>query len=116
MHTENELKEVLNDFVAGTKEIFGERPINVILFGSYARGNFDDESDVDIAILVDIPREEEGKYTDDLVALMSRVDQKHGYAVLLSPILLSNSFFEEWRETIPFYRTVKNEGVRLLAG
>jgi len=115
MCTKNELYIILNDFVDGAKDIFGEKLKDVILFGSYARGDYDDESDVDIAILADISRDEEKNYTDDIVALMSKVDKKHSYSILLSPIILSYGFFEEWNETIPFYRTVKNEGVRLIA-
>ena len=103
MRTKSELDMILNDFVEGAKDIFGQKLKDVILFGSYARGDYDKESDVDIAILVDIPREEERIYTDDIVALMSKVDKKYSYAVLLSPIILSSSFFEEWYETIPFY-------------
>jgi len=115
MCTKTELDMILSDFVYGTKEIFGEKLKDVILFGSYARGDYDEESDVDILILADIPREEERNYTDNMVALMSEVDKKYGYSVLLSPIILSYSFFEEWQETIPFYSTVKNEGVGLIA-
>ena len=106
---------ILNDFVAGIREIFGEKLKDVILFGSYARGDYDNESDVDIAILADIPREEERNYTNAIVTLMSKVDKKYSYIVLLAPIILSHSFFIEWQDTIPFYRTVKNEGVRLIA-
>ncbi|MCL2436834.1 MAG: nucleotidyltransferase domain-containing protein [Clostridiales bacterium] len=113
MCTKIELDMILNDFVEGTKNIFGKKLKDVILFGSYARGDYDQESDVDIAILVDIPREEERIYTDDIVALMSKVDKKYSYTVLLAPIVLSSNFFEEWYETIPFYWAVKNEGVRL---
>ena len=115
MCTRAELDRILNDFVEGTKGIFGDKLKDVILFGSYARGDYDTESDVDIAVLVDIPREDERNYTDDIVALMSNVDKKYHYAVLLSPIVLSYNFFEEWRETIQFYNTVKNEGVRIIA-
>ena len=116
MCTKNELDMILNDFVEGTKDIFGTKLKNIVLFGSYARGDYDKESDVDIAVLVDIPREEERFYIDDIVALISEVDKKYSYAVLLAPIILSNSFFEEWQDTIPFYGAVKNEGVRLIAG
>ena len=115
MCTKTELDIILKDFIIGLKNIFNEKLINVVLFGSYARGDYDDESDVDIAILANISRGEERLYTDDIINLLSSVDKKYGYSVLLSPIVLSYSFFKEWQETIPFYQTVKNEGVKLIA-
>jgi len=115
MRTKAELECILKDFVDGTTEIFGEKLKDIILFGSYARGDYDSESDVDIAILADIPRADESVYVDDIVSLLSTIDKKHSYKVLLSPIILSYKFFEEWQETIPFYRAVKYEGVRLIA-
>ena len=115
MCNNNDLNLILNDFTGGAKEIFGEKLRDVILFGSYARGDYTDESDVDIVVLADIPREEETNYTDDIISLISNVDKKYGYSVLLSPIILSYSFYEKWRETIPFYRTIKKEGVRIIA-
>ena len=115
MRTRTELDMILNDFITGAKEIFGDKLKEIILFGSYARGDYDAESDVDIAILADIPREEERNYTDDIVALVSEVDKKYSYAVLIAPVILSYSFFIEWQEAIPFYNSVKNEGVRLIA-
>ena len=86
-----------------------------MLFGSYARGDSDVESDVDIAILADISRDDERNYTDAIVSLIAKIDKKYEYAALLSPIILSYSFFEEWNEAIPFYKAVKTEGVRLNA-
>ena len=115
MCSSSELNAILNEFVNGTKKIFGERLVNVILFGSYARGDYDAESDVDVAILANILKEEERLFTDDIISILSEVDKKHNYALLLSPIVLSYSFFLEWQDTIPFYMTVKNEGVELIA-
>ena len=110
-----ELDDILTDFISGIKDIFGEKLKDIILFGSYARGDYDDESDVDIAVLADIQREDERDYTDSVVALMVEIDRKHNYSILLTPIILSYSFFIKWQDTIPFYNNVLNEGVRLFA-
>ena len=40
------------------KKVFGEKFQSVILYGSYARGDYDEESDIDIMITVDMSREE----------------------------------------------------------
>jgi predicted nucleotidyltransferase len=111
----NELEKILKDFVKGAKNIFGENLKDVILFGSYALDEYDAESDVDIAVIANILREEESSYIDEITNLLDTVDKKHHYSVLLSPIVLSNSFYEEWQDTIPFYKHVKNVGVSIHA-
>ena len=108
-----DIKTILSDFASGTKQIFGAIEVEVILFGSYSRGDFDADSDVDIAILADIPREHERNYTNDVVALIAKIDGEYGYRFFISPTIISRSFFNEWSETIPFYRTLKNEGVKI---
>ena len=108
-----DIKTVLSDFTNGTKQIFGTIDVEVILFGSYSRGDFDAGSDVDIAILADIPRGHERNYTNDVVSLIAKIDGEHDYSFFISPTIISRSFFNEWNETIPFYRTLKNEGVKI---
>ena len=108
-----DIRTVLNDFAVGAKAIFGTIEVEVILFGSYARGDFDTGSDVDIAILADISRESEGCYTSDVVSLLAQLDDKYNYPAFISPIIISKTFFDEWNDTIPFYRNLKIEGVRI---
>jgi len=115
MCTKAELDMILTDFIVGIENIFGEKLKDVILFGSYARGDNDSESDVDIAVLADIPKEDEAIYVDEVIGLISKVDKKYNYAVLLSPTVLSYSFFTQWQEAIPFYRNIMDEGVRISA-
>jgi len=52
----NEAKEQLNSFL---REIQPLAPRCVILFGSYARGNFTESSDVDVCVIAEnLPKEE----------------------------------------------------------
>jgi len=113
MCTRTELDMILADFVAGVEEIFGTKLREVILFGSYARGDNDVESDVDIAILADVSKEDEMRYMEDIINLMSKIDRKYNYAILLSPTVLSYGFFTQWQKVIPFYRNIMEEGVSL---
>jgi len=41
----------INEFVEACKEKFGEDLISIVLFGSYARGNFKESSDVDLLVI-----------------------------------------------------------------
>ena len=45
MFTQSQLNEILQKISLKSKEIFGSSLDSVILFGSYARGDYDEESD-----------------------------------------------------------------------
>lgn len=109
-----ELDGLLTEFADGAKEIFNDKLKDVILFGSYARGDCDSESDVDIAILADIKRGEERKYSKQLVNILGDIYEKHGYSAVLSPIIINADFFEEWKNSMPFYRNITKDGVSVL--
>ena len=53
-----ELKYITDRITAASQEIFGDKLNKVILYGSYARGDSDNESDIDIMILVNLSKEE----------------------------------------------------------
>ena len=46
-----ELKELLDNYIKELKKVYGVHMRSIILYGSYARGDFNDESDIDIMIL-----------------------------------------------------------------
>ena len=46
------VKDTLRDFVLRLKEAEGENLLRVVLFGSMARGDFDEESDTDVFVLL----------------------------------------------------------------
>lgn len=107
------LTRLLEDFVQEAQRVFGSALKEVILYGSYARGDYDSESDVDIAVLLDVPNGSEAEYHTMLTDIVADIDTKYDYEVLLSPVLISYPMYEEWKEVLPFYRNVAHEGVRL---
>ena len=48
------LKTILHKYVKDIQSIYGNMLKTVILYGSYARGDFSPDSDIDIMILVDL--------------------------------------------------------------
>ena len=70
---ENWKNESLTKIRQFAENLFGEKLESVILFGSYARGDSDAESDFDV--------------------------------------MQDKATFEYWKETIPFYKNVTDEGV-----
>jgi predicted nucleotidyltransferase len=83
---------VLAEFCAGVRARFGARLDRLALFGSRARGEAGEDSDVDVVAVIDGLTFAEGREVDAMVGdLLTRHD------VLLSPLLLSREHFKRLR-------------------
>lgn len=109
MCTKTQLDTIISQIVAFSKDLFGEKFKSVILYGSYARGDYDEESDIDIMIMVDLSRNELRKYRSKISAFFSDLNLANG--VFLTSKLQSLSYFNEWKDAMPFYQNVMKEGV-----
>ncbi len=109
MCTKNQLDIMLKQIADYSKELFGDKFKNIILYGSYARGDYDEESDIDVMIMVDMSREDLSKYRRQMSDFCADLDLENN--VLLSPKLQSVPFFNEWKNSLPFYQNVEKEGV-----
>ena len=95
------------------KEFFGSKLKSVVLFGSYARGDFDEDSDMDIMIIADILPEECQQYRKKFSRLLSELGLEHD--ILISLLVQDQSTFDKWADVLPFYRNIRREGVLLSA-
>lgn len=107
----NEIVRIVNNFSEDVKEIFGDRLSKIILYGSYARGDFRENSDVDIMILVRIPDEEIIEFEDRVYDFVFDIQMDTGTDI--SAIIKNEEHFEYWVDTLPFYRNVRDEGIIL---
>ena len=94
-------------------DIFMDDLREVILFGSCARNEQEEGSDIDIMVLVSVDRNELKAYNQRVVKMAS--DLALQYDVLISHIVQNRDFFYEWADDLPFYRNVSTEGVRINA-
>jgi predicted nucleotidyltransferase len=102
---------VLREFSREMKTLFGSALKGVILYGSYARGDFDQESDIDVMVLVDVPRARLHNYDRILTKLSQKVDKDS--PALLSVFLKNAVEFETYKDDLPFYANIDREGVRI---
>ena len=52
------IENIINEFISGVNNILGKRAKKIILYGSYARGDYNKNSDIDIMILTDLNDDE----------------------------------------------------------
>lgn len=107
------LDEILKKYVDAVHELYGSRLKTVILYGSYARGDFNSDSDIDIMILVDLEEQE----IRDKGHLLSDVTFEYNFDnnLMIMPIVKSQEHFNRWIRAYPFYYNVKKEGIELYA-
>lgn len=91
--------------------LFPQDKIETILFGSYARGDADSGSDIDVLFLVDASRQDISDRNWQIGDLAAELLMKHG--IVVSPLVENREYFNRNLKVLPFYRNVVREGVRI---
>jgi len=94
-------------------EKLGDKLDSVLLYGSYARGDYNSDSDIDIMIIADISDEDANHLEESLVVFTTKIDLE--FDVIISLYVKSKSSFYEWSDVLPFYKNVIREGVSIIA-
>ncbi|HET6513704.1 MAG TPA: nucleotidyltransferase domain-containing protein [Thermodesulfovibrionales bacterium] len=82
-------KKVLEELKRNLTELLGERLKKLVLYGSRARGDYDEDSDIDIAIIVrGLTRELKNQILD----MVADIEMEH--LTPLSTLVLSEEDFE----------------------
>ena len=102
---------LLNQYVEIIKSIYGNNLRRVILYGSYARGDYSYESDIDIMILVDIPENDIKNYRHQLSDVTFDFNMDND--VDIKPLAKSEKLFDKWSDNYPFYSNISREGVTI---
>jgi len=104
---------VLDKFVNGVSGILGDRVKKILLYGSYARGEYNSESDIDIMILTDLNDNEIIEYRTIVSDFAYDLEWDSNFQIMLSPLIKNIDRFNYWVDAMPFYMNVQKEGVVL---
>ncbi|MDD4525932.1 MAG: nucleotidyltransferase domain-containing protein [Lachnospiraceae bacterium] len=105
------ITDLLEQYVIKIQAIYGQHLRMVIMYGSYARGDYREDSDIDIMILVDEDDLSVKKYQNNLFDMTYDFNLDHD--IEISPIAIGEQGFYKWVDVYPFYTNVSREGVRL---
>ena len=90
------IRSIIYRFSQELRHILGDKLTKVIVYGSYARGDFRENSDIDIM-------------KNDIYDLAFEFEINTG--IEISPVIKNEDQYEYWVDTLPFYRNVRDEGV-----
>ncbi len=85
---------------------YGDKIIKVILYGSHAKGNATDDSDIDVLVVVDDkldPKDVEGYLNDFLFEILLEKEE------LVSVIAVKESIFKNYR--LPIFISIKEKSI-----
>ena len=107
----NPIENILNEFTKQVKKLLGKRLKKIILYGSYARGDYNDKSDVDLMILTDLNFKEIERYRDEISDIAFDIELKT--EVIISPIIKNIDQYNARINVVPFFTNIDREGVVL---
>ena len=107
------IKKSIDELIIETKKMFENHLKKIILYGSYARGDYNSSSDIDIMILTDLNEKEMDYYREKIWDFAYDIELKND--VIISPAIRNINDYNERIEYIPFYYNIETEGVILHA-
>ncbi len=111
MCTKNELNSVLQQVTSRVKKSFGHSLDRIILYGSYARGDNEQDSDIDIMVLLNVLQPYDYKYRTMLSKISSDIglmtDQVISFAVG------NTRDFDEKKSWYPFFKNIATDGRKI---
>ena len=93
------------------RHTYGDALQAVFLYGSYARGDFDEYSDVNFAAIVAGERLELQNKRHQLWDETNDLDLE--YDVITSPKVIPLAEFEKYKDISAYYRNIQREGKRI---
>ena len=113
MCSTNDLNNIIDVIKRAYKDVYGEDIIRILLYGSYARGDNRDDSDVDIVAIVRGDRKSLHERLRKIWDVSSDLELEYG--TIISPTVIPEDEFERFKEDLPYYRNILEEGVELIA-
>ena len=102
------IKKIKLEAIGMVRDLCKENLVQMILYGSCARGDYTEDSDVDIALIVKCNRTESQKYTSDLAAIATELAMK--YFAIVNFVCIPYEEFMEKKSWYTYFRNIEREG------
>lgn len=110
MLNNQEINSILSSFSKQLKEIYQDKLINIILFGSHAKGNAKEDSDIDVLILLKDREINIGNEIERTSKVTFNLSLK--YDRIISRLFMSEDYFKTYDSAL--IRNIRQEGIIIL--
>ncbi len=104
-----EIENLAMEFKQQLIELYGIRFNKLILFGSYARGDFREDSDVDFMVVLNDEKVAGGREVGYLSPSVSKLSLRYNKFVSILP----TSWFRFADSNLPFYQEVRKDAIEV---
>lgn len=111
MCTESQLSEIIKEMVKYYREVYGKDIIDIVLFGSYARGDYNEGSDIDIVAVVEGSRKDLQEKLKKVWGASAELGLEND--IIISPTVIPYDEFEKYKQSLPYYRNIAEEGKKI---
>jgi len=101
------VKEILNEIPNKLKEKFGDKVKEIILFGSYVRGDYQEHSDIDILVIV-----EDDRIEKDVRRVVYSFIPRVGRLISVK-VIKSDVYGAMKKMKLSFIQSVEREGITI---
>ena len=105
---DNLINEVKEECTSLVRDLLKEDLVEVVLYGSCARGDYTEDSDIDIALLTKSNRLEAKKYENALATIATEIAMKH--FAIVNFVCLPYEEFEEKKTWYPYFMHIAMDG------
>lgn len=105
------LRDILCSIKQGYKQVYGDDIMDIYPYGSYARGDYEQDSDIDFVAIVKGNRldlQKKLKVMWDIAADLGLEND-----IVISPTVIPYNEFLQYQEKLPYYRNIIKEGVKV---
>ncbi len=101
------VQQVAKEYKLQLQKLYGKQLVELILFGSYARGDFNTESDVDFAVVLSNPDVHPAVEILKITPLSLKLELKYGLMLSTLPV----SWQKKQAAMQGVYQDIRKEGI-----
>lgn len=111
MCTEIQFNKIIKEMVDCYRVVYGKDIVEIVLYGSYARGDFSEDSDIDLVALVYGSRLDLQNKLKDVRNVSAELSLDND--IIISPMVIPYDEFMRYKQTLPYYRNIAEEGKKI---